>query len=126
MTVAPLFTQHTQKIHRDKNIEYYANSKKVFFDATICTHQKEDGRWESVKGGFLFNDVEEIGQKAINELTAQELGIDFNDYSNLYYIHAISATLDDSIITYLIDLGDNIFIIKAKNVILIDEDIYIS
>ncbi|WP_336718117.1 hypothetical protein [Chryseobacterium mucoviscidosis] len=125
MTLTPLFIQHTQKMHRGKNIEYYANSKKAFFDATLYTRQKEDGKWESVQGGFLFNNVEEVGQKAINELTAKELGVDFNDYSNLYYIHAISSTLNNDLVTYLIDLGDNVFIIKAKEVILIDEDIYV-
>lgn len=125
MTLTPLFTSQIQQLHRDKDIEYYASSKKVFFDASIKTHQKEDGRWESVRGGFLFNDVEETGQKAINELTAKELGINFNDYSSLYYIQAITSTLNNSIVTYLIDLDDHVFIVKAKNVILIDENIYI-
>ncbi len=55
MTLTPLFIQHTQKMHRGKNIEYYVNSKKAFFDAALYTRQKEDGKWESVQGGFLFN-----------------------------------------------------------------------
>jgi hypothetical protein len=126
MTITPLFTEQKNQLSKSKDIEYYQSSKKVFFEARLRTHQKEDGRWESVTGGFLFNGVEEIYQKAINTLTAQELNIDFEDFTGLYYVYSITATLSNDIKTYLVYMGDNTFIVKAKDVEIVLENIYIQ
>lgn len=124
MTIIPLFTEQKNQQSRSKDIEYYQSSKKAFFKASLLTHQKEDGRWESITGGFLFNDVHEIGQKAINKLTAQQLNIDFENFGGLYFVYAITATLNNDIKTYLIYMGDNVLIVKAKNVEIMLENIY--
>ena len=124
MTLTPLFVQHTQKLYREKNIEYYAVSNKLFFDALMYIDAPKEGESEFIHGGFLFNDVAGVAKASINEITANALNINFNDYSKSYYIHAVTATLNSDIKTYLIDLDTEVCIVKAKSVILIDEEIY--
>ncbi|PWN64201.1 hypothetical protein [Chryseobacterium viscerum] len=114
------FLQEGTQMYKGKSLEYYPTSKKAFSIAKIYNTKVE----KTINAGFLFIDVQEICQKYKCESLENELNCDKDDLLLSSYIHSIDNTSE--IKTYILDFGENIVLIKAKDVQFIEEDIYFA
>ncbi|BAP32471.1 metallophosphoesterase [Chryseobacterium sp. StRB126] len=119
MKAQPVFPFLTEgsRMHRNKTVEYYHSSKKAFTALSVYdTNQKR-----AVEVGFLFYQVEELSQRLKTDLLYDELGLEHDNpmFECLYYIKH-----REGIQTFILSMGDNVAIIKARSVDLITEDVY--
>ncbi|MDO3423353.1 hypothetical protein QWT87_00535 [Chryseobacterium sp. APV1] len=114
--VFPFLTEGYE-MYRNKTIEYYHSSKKAFTVLNVYDKDQE----KSVVVGILFYEVKELSQKVKTGFLYDEFGIRSDDgmLECLYSIENEEGTQ-----TFLLNLGDNVAIIKAKSVELVTEDVY--
>jgi len=114
--VFPFLTEGYE-MYRNKTIEYYHASKKAF----TVLHVYDTNQEKTVEVGILFHQVEELSQKLMTEFLYDEFGMEYDQgmLECLYYIEHIEGAQ-----TFILSLGDNVAIIKAKSVELITEGVY--
>lgn len=114
--VFPFLTEGYE-MYRNKTIEYYHASKKAFTALNVYDTAQE----KSVEVGVLFYEVEELSQKLKTDLLYDEFEMEYENgmLECLYYIENTEGTK-----TFILSLGDNVAIIKAKSAELITEGVY--
>lgn len=114
--VFPFLTEGYE-MYRNKTIEYYHGSKKAFTVLNIYDKDHE----KSAVVGVLFHQVKELSQKVKTSFFYDEFGIKSDD-GMLECLYSIEN--EDGIQTFILSLGDNVAIIKARSVELITEGVY--
>lgn len=119
MKAQPVFPFLTEGscLHRHKTVEFYHASKKAFTALSIYDMNQK----MTVQVGFLFHQVEALSQRLKTNLLYDEFGMEHDHpmFECLYYFKH-----EEGLQTFILSIGDNVAIIKAKSVELITEEVY--